>query len=109
MLNKINSRGLSKFKKVSVSNFPGTTSENILAEVEDTLKTHLDALIVHAGTNDLTKNINTLISVKKLCEKAERISLDTKITFSNIFYWKDRRNTDKQRIDTNARLNNFCN
>ena len=109
MLNKINSRGLSKFKKVSVSNFPSTTSENILAEVEDTLKTHLDALIVHAGTNDLTKNINTLRSVKKLCEKAERISLDTKITFSNIFYWKDRRNTDKQRTDTNARLNNFCN
>ena len=57
MLNNINSRGLSKSKKVSVSNFPGTTSEDILAEVEDTLKIHPDTLIVHAGTNDLTKNI----------------------------------------------------
>ena len=39
----------------------------------------------------------------------KRISPDTKIVFSNIIYWKDRRNTDKQRIDTNARLKNFCN
>ena len=109
MLNNINSRGLSKSKKVSVSNFPGATSEDILAEVEDTLKTHPDTLIVHAGTNDLTKNINTLISVKKLCEKATRISPDTKTVFSKIIYRKDRRNTDKQYIDTNARLKNFCN
>ena len=35
--------------KVSVSNFPGATSEDILDEIEDTLKTHPDTLIVHAG------------------------------------------------------------
>ena len=109
MLNNINSRGLSKSKKVSVRNFPGATSEDILAEVEDTLKTHPDTLIVHAGTNDLAKSINTLRNVKKSCEKAKRISPDTKILFSNIIYRKGRRNTDKQRIDTNVRLKNFCN
>ena len=109
MLNNINSCGLSKSNKVSVSNFPGATSEDILDEIEDTLKTHPDTLIVHARTNDLTKNINTLRSVKKLCEKAKRIPPDTKIVFSNVIYQKDRRNTDKQRIDTNARLKNFCN
>ena len=109
MLNNINSLGLSKSKKVYVSNFPGATSEDILAEVEGTLKTHPDTLTVHAGTNDLTKNISTLRSVKKLCEKAKRISPDTKIVLSNIIYRKDRRNTDKQCIDTNARLKNFCN
>ena len=42
MLNNINSRELSKSKKVSVSNFPGATSEDILTEVEGTLKTHPD-------------------------------------------------------------------
>ena len=74
MLNNINSRGLSKSKKESVSNFPGATSDDILAEVEDTLKIHPDTLIIHAGT----KNINMLRNVKKLCEKAKRISPDTK-------------------------------
>ena len=109
VLNNINSRGLSSSNKVSASNFPSATSEDILDEIEDTLKTHPDTLIVHAGTNDLTKNINTLRSVKKLCEKAKRIPPDTKIVFSNVIYQKDRRNTNKQRIDTNARLKNFCN
>ena len=33
MLNSINNRGLSKSKKVSVNNFPGAISENILGEV----------------------------------------------------------------------------
>ena len=33
MLNSINSRGLSKFKKVSVSSFPESTNENMLGEV----------------------------------------------------------------------------
>ena len=106
MLNNIKSRGVSK---VSVSNFPGASSEDILSEVEGTLKTHPDTLIVHAGTNDVPKNINTLRSVKKLCEKAKRISPDTKIVFSNIIYRNDKRNTDKQHIDTNARLKSFCN
>ena len=87
--------------KVSVSNFPGGTSKDILDEVEDTLKTQPDTLIVHAGTNDLTKNINTLRPIKKLCEKAKRVSPDTKIVFSNMIYRKDRRNTDMQRINTN--------
>ena len=109
MLNNINSRGLSKSNKVSVSNLPGATSEDILDEAEDTLKIHPDTLIVHAGTNDLTKNINTLRSVKKLCKKAKIISSDTEIVFSNIIYRKDRRNTDKQSVETNARLKNFCN
>ena len=109
VLNNINSRGLSSSNKVSASNFPSATSEDILDEIEDTLKTHPDTLIVHAGTNDLTKNINTLRSVKKLCEKAKRTSPDTKIVFSNIIHQKDRRNTNKQRMDTNARLKNFCN
>ena len=71
MLNNINSCGLSKSNKVSVSNFPGATSEDILDEIEDTLKTHPDTLIVHTGTNDLTKNINTLRSVKKQKESRQ--------------------------------------
>ena len=74
MLNNINSRGLSKSKKVSVSNFPGATREDILAEVDGTLKSHPDTLIVHAGTNDLTKNINMLRSVSKNYAKKQKES-----------------------------------
>ena len=59
MLNDLNSLGLSKSKKVSVSNHPGVTNEDILSEVEESLKTFPDTRIVHAGINDLTKSTNT--------------------------------------------------
>ena len=69
-MNNTNSRGISKSKMVSVSNFSGVTSED--DEIEDTLKTHSDTLILHAGTKDLTKNTNTLRRVRKLCKKESR-------------------------------------
>ena len=70
MLNDINSSGLSKSKKVSVSNHPRVTNEDILSEVEESLKTFPDTLIVQAGINDLTKSTNTL-SIKNM-RKSEK-------------------------------------
>ena len=74
MLNNINSRGLSKSKKVTVINHPGATSDVIEEELEATVKENskINTLIVHAGTNDLTNNINTLRSVKKYAKKQIR-------------------------------------
>ena len=83
MLNNINSRGLSKSKKVSVSSHPGATTEDILSAVEESLKTNLDTLIAHAATNHLTKSINTLSNVKKILENVKIISPGTKIAFFN--------------------------
>ena len=72
MLNNINSYGLSKSNKVSVSNHPRATSENILSAAEETLKTNPDIMTVHSGTNDFTKTTNTLLrNIKKICEKAK--------------------------------------
>ena len=62
MLNNINSRGLSKSKKVTVINHSGATSDVIEEELEATVKENskINTLIVHAGTNNLTNDINTL-------------------------------------------------
>ena len=97
MLNNINSRGLSKSKKVTVIKHPGATSDVIDEELETTVKenSRINTLIVHAGTNDLTNNINTLRSVKKICEKTKKISPNTKIVFSSIIFRKDRRDIEK--------------
>ena len=88
MLNNINSYGLSKSSKVSVSNHPVATSENTAAE--ETLKTKPDTMIVHSSTNDLTKTTNTLLrNIKKICEKVKRILPGTNTVFSNFIYRKD--------------------
>ena len=91
MLNNINSRGLSKSKKVTVINHPGATSDVIKEELEATVKENfkINTSVVHAGTNDLTNNSNTLRSVKKIWEKSKKISPNTKIAFLGIIFRKD--------------------
>ena len=54
-LNRINEKGLSKNHSIKVNNIPGGTSGVILNELDDFLKNKPDGLIVHAGTNDITK------------------------------------------------------
>ena len=63
LLNGINEHGLSKPHKVNVQNFPGGTSETILEELDTLVVSKPDCIIIHAGTNDLTNEINSLNSV----------------------------------------------
>ena len=42
LLNNINRHGLPKSKKVSVSNFAGATSEDLLQEIQNTWKFYMD-------------------------------------------------------------------
>ena len=66
MLNSVNSRGLSKSKNVEVINFPGATSTDIVANIDEILENQQPKfLIVHVGINDLTNDVNLLNSVKK--------------------------------------------
>ena len=108
MLNDIHERGLSKQQQVKIQNFPGGTSETIL-DVVDTLVTDKpDCIIVHAGTNDITKGINSLNSVKKIVKKVKQTSPNTKVVFSSLITRKDKKDLDKKVQDVNNRLNNYC-
>ena len=91
MLNGIHECGLSKQQQVKIQNFPGGTSETIL-DVVDTLVTDKpDCIIVHAGTNDITKGINSLNSVNKIVKKVKQTSSNTKLVFSSLITRKDKK------------------
>ena len=107
MLNGIHQRGLSK-QQVKIQNSPDGSSETIL-DVVDTLVTDKpDCIIVHAGTNDITKGINSLNSVKKIVKKVKQTSPNTKVVFSSLITRKDKKDLDKQVQDINNRLKNYC-
>ena len=108
ILNGIHERGLSMQQQVKIQNFPGGTSETIL-DVVDTLVTDKpDCIIVHAGTNDITKGINSLNSVKKIVKKVKQTSPNTKVVFSSLITRKDKKDLDKKVQDVNNRLKNYC-
>ena len=109
MLNNLNSCRLSKSKKFEVINFPGSTSTDIVENIDKIPENQQPkSLIVHLGTNDFTKNVNLLNSVKKIVNKTKKESPDTVLRFSNIIVQKDKKNLEKLRTDTNARLKNYC-
>ena len=108
LLNGINERALSKDFNVKVNNIPVDTSKTVLDKIEELVKCKPSSLIVHAGTNDLTKEKNVLNNVKKIVKEVKRISLNTKIAFSSITIRKDKKGIDKNVVETNARLKNYC-
>ena len=65
LLNNINEKGLSKDNRIKIKNFPGGNPKTILEEIEEPVSKKQDTLIVHAGTNDLTKVKQVLKNAKK--------------------------------------------
>ena len=86
-------------------NFPGGTSEKILEKLDDIIKEKPDHLIVQAGNNDITNNVNLSTNVKKVFSKVSKQSPSTSIAFSSINNRKDKTNNLNR---YNAYLKNFC-
>ena len=74
LLNGIHEKGLSKNHSVKMNNIPGGTSEVILDKLDEFLENEPDSLIVHAGTNDITKGKDQLNNVKKILKQVKKLS-----------------------------------
>ena len=88
--------------------YPRATSGDIVDKIDDVLEGKPESLTVHAGTNDLTSNVNLLNNIKKIVNKVKITSPDTMLRFSNIIIRRDKRNLEKMRADTNYRLKSFA-
>ena len=107
MLNNISEKDLSKTHKVTVINFPGGTSEKIKDQLDDLIKGKPGDSIV--GTNDIAaNNVNLLNNVKKIFRKVSKDSPSTQLALSSIIVRKDKMKLEKNIIETNARLKNYC-
>ena len=72
MLNGINEKRLSHKHKVKVVNKPGATSERILDEIDDVIKSKSEHLVIHVGTNDRTNGINLWNNARKLSKRSTK-------------------------------------
>ena len=78
------------------------------ASLINLLKVKPDCLLVHAGTNRLTNNVNLLNSVKKIVKKVKNSSPNTELVFSSVILRKDKKDISKKVGETNQRLKNYC-
>ena len=52
-----------------MTSFSGGTSEKIIQNVDDLLKSKPDNIVIHAATNNRTNGVNLLNSIKKIVKQ----------------------------------------
>ena len=111
MINGIVERGLNKDSNsvIKLRKHPGVTSIDILDHVKPSLRRQSDKLIVHAGTNDTTNNINYLKNVKKIVKLTRETSKNTAICFSSLICRTDVQEANEKINKINTNLKNYCN
>ena len=109
MVKHINGPGISNNDQVQVKTHPGATTDDIIGYIKPTIRQKPDIVIVHSGTNDLTKDVNTMNRVRKLVAAVKEIETKDKIKlgFSGIAARGDI-NKEEDIVSTNNRLEKYC-
>ena len=77
LLNGIDENGLSRHHVVKVKNHPGANMEDIADHIKPDTRRKPDLLIIHAGTNDITRGINTIEVLRKIITFVKKESPET--------------------------------
>ena len=122
MLNGINEVGLRKDQFVQVRSEPGATSEDMVDYVLPRARARPDLIILHVGTNDLTKKsnidpdiarndrplIDTTTCLKKVISTIKKDAPNTKIAFSLATPRYDRPNMIQRINELNDTIKGVC-
>ena len=74
---------------VKVRAHPGASMQDIKDHIRPVIRQKQDSVIIHAGTNDLTNNIDTQKMTRVIVEEVNKESPSTKIILSSLTIRKD--------------------
>ena len=84
MVKCFNQFGSSKNENVKVQGFSEYTTEDMLDIVKPAARRKPDAITIHAGTNDITRDINTMKNIRKIVKLIRDCSENTQVLLSGI-------------------------
>ena len=109
MLNNIEGNGISNKGNVKLLPIPGATSYDMKDHANPIINRKPDILILHIGSNDLTKNVdNTIPNLQSIVGRCKKKSAYTKNAISSLITRKDIRNGETEVIKLNDKLKAFC-
>ena len=86
----------------------GATSQDIKDYIKPIIRRKPDLIIIHAGTNDLTKGCNTVEETNEIIEAARTDSRSTAIVISALTTRRGSIGMPKKVKNLNRKLKNAC-
>ena len=108
LLNGISENGLRSKHNVKCRPHSGASSQDMIDFIKPYLRKKPDAIILHCGTNDLTKGVNTIESLEKIVQTAKTESEWTELVISGLVTRRDKPGMIKKVADLNSRVKDFC-
>ena len=110
MVNGIDGDGVSsKSFSTAVKHFGGSTSLDMVDYIKPSANSKPDKIIVHVGTNDITKNVtNTTENLDLIVNAVKDLSPETQLYFSEICMRKDIPSSFQKVSEINRSLKQFC-
>ena len=93
MVKSLNEYALSKKQNVKVQSFPRNTTGDMLDIVKPRSKG--EAIIIHTGTNDITRDIYTMKFIRKIVKSIRDYSKNIQVSLSGIINGEDGNITTK--------------
>ena len=109
-MNGVDGNGVSsKEFCTTVKSFGGATSKDMIDYVKPSARKKPDKIIVHVGTNDISKGIaNTNDNLKSIVETIHEISPGSQVYFSEILMRTDLDGSFSKVKKKNEELSKFC-
>ena len=104
-----NGREVSRNDSVKVRSHLWATTDDIIDYVWPTVRKKPNLIVIHCGTNDIQKNVNTLQKIRKVISSIKDCDTENniKIASSSIIYRSDHDFEDKIN-EANRKLENLC-
>ena len=102
-----NSRASSESCKVTFHPLSGANSEEVIDFIKPLAKRCPDKIIVHIGSNDLTKNINTIENLEKIKKVIKNANPKCEMILSECTIRKDRKGMERKIENLNKEIHNF--
>ena len=93
---------------MKILNHPGASSDDMKDFINPTIKRKPDILIIHVGSNDISKEVDTMANLQTIINRVKKKSANTTLAISSIITRYDQPNIDKKVENLNNDIKVLC-